>query len=245
MNDEEESSMKRNGEEGIRGNDGTEETAAEKTAKSKKKKKLMKIAVCLLFAAVIAGCGAGIYSFQRSRNYFSTDNAKVTAKLYNVMASSNGKLISWDVENGDFVEQDQVLGREEVLPYITSPITGAIVKNEGAVNQTVSAGTPLAVVADTSNLYIGVNVEETDIMKIHPGQVADIKLDAYPGKVWKGQVTEIDPATQTYFSNNPGFSTSGTYTKITQLIPVKVAIENKNGLPLVFGMNAAVKIHLK
>lgn len=234
MIDEEESRVERSEEE---------EAAAE--VRTKKKKKVVKIAIGLLFVVVIAGCIAGFYSFSMARSYFSTDNAKVTAKLYNVMAVTNGKLISWDVENGDLVEQDQVLGRQEVLPYITSPITGAIVKNDGAVNQVVSAGTPLAVVADTSNLYVGVNVEETDIMKIHLGQVAEIRLDAYPGKVFKGQVTEIDPATQTYFNNNPSFSTSGTYTKVTQLIPIKVAIENKDDLPLVFGMNATVKIHLK
>ena len=46
------------------------------------------------------------------------------------------------------------------------------------MNQTVSPGTPLAVVADTSNLYVGVNVEETDIMKIHLGQLVDVRLDA-------------------------------------------------------------------
>lgn len=207
--------------------------------------KIKKIVCLLLLAVVIIGCCVGYYMFSQSQNYFSTDNAKVTAKLYNVMPVTSGKLISWDVENGDLVEQDQVLGRQEVLPYITSPVNGTIVKNEGAVNQVVSPGTPLAVVADTSNLYIGVNVEETDIMKIHLGQIADIKLDAYPGQVFKGQVMEIDPATQTYFSNSPSFSTSGTYTKVTQLIPIKVSIENKENLPLVFGMNATVKIHLK
>ena len=72
-------------------------------------------------------------------NYFSTDNAKVTAKLYSVMPVTNGKLISWDVENGDLVEQDQVLGRQETLPYITSPISGTVVKNDGAVNQMAPA----------------------------------------------------------------------------------------------------------
>lgn len=212
---------------------------------SKKKGKLLKIVIPLLFAVVIGGCGFGIYTFTIKQNYFSTDNAKVTAKLYNVCGVTNGKLISWDVENGDLVEQNQVLGRQELLPYITSPITGTVVKNDGAVNQMASITPPLAVIADTSNLYIGVNVEETDIMKIHLGQVADIKLDAYPGKIFKGQVAEIDPATQSYFSNNPGFTTSGTYTKVTQLIPIKVTLENKEDLPLVFGMNANVKIHLK
>lgn len=221
---------------------GGEEEAGDQP---KKKGKLLKILIPLLFVVVIGGCAFGIYTFTMNQTYFSTDNAKVTAKLYNVCGVTNGKLISWDVENGDLVEQNQVLGRQEVLPYITSPITGTVVKNDGAVNQMASMSAPLAVIADTSNLYIGVNVEETDIMKIHLGQVADIKLDAYPGKVFKGQVAEIDPATQTYFSNNPGFTTSGTYTKVTQLIPIKVTLENKDNLPLVFGMNANVKIHLK
>ena len=103
----------------------------------------------------------------------------------------------------------------------------------------------MAVVADTSNLYIGVNVEETDIMKIRLGQMADVKIDAYPKRTFKGQVTEIDPTTQTYFTNTTSFSTSGTYTKVTQLIPIKVTIENKENLPLVFGMNATVRVHLK
>lgn len=207
--------------------------------------KLKKILVPLLLVVILAACGIGGYIYYSSTAYFKTDNAKVTAKLYSVKAVANGKLLSWDVENGDLVEQDQVLGRQEILPYITSPITGTVVKNEGAVNQMVALGTELAVVADTSDLYVGVNVEETDIMKIRLGQKADVSLDAYPGKVFKGQVIEIDPATQTYFSGSASFNTSGDYTKVTQLIPIKVAIENENNLPLVFGMNASVKILLK
>ena len=194
---------------------------------------------------MVIGCSAGYYIYSVNTNYFSTDNAKVTAKLYSVMPVTNGKLISWDVENGDLVEQDQVLGRQETLPYITSPISGTVVKNDGAVNQMANASTPVAVVADTSNLYIGVNVEETDIMKIRLGQMADVKIDAYPKRTFKGHVTEIDPTTQTYFTNTTSFSTSGTYTKVTQLIPIKVTIENKENLPLVFGMNATVRVHLK
>lgn len=223
----------------------TEQINVEDEEISSNKGKVKKFLLPLIAAVIIIGGGTALYMYSVSKNYFTTDNAKVTAKLYNVMPVTNGKLISWDVENGDLVEQNQVLGRQEVLPYLTSPITGTVVKNDGAVNETVSAGTPLAVIADTANLYVGVNVEETDIMKIHTGQLVDVKLDAYPGKVFKGQVSEIDPATQTYFSNNAGFSTSGTYTKITQLIPIKVTIENKEDLPLVFGMNATVKVHLK
>ena len=92
------------------------------------KGKLKKFLYPLLFAIVIIGCSAGYYIYSVNTNYFSTDNAKVTAKLYSVRPVTNGKLISWDVENGDLVEQDQVLGRQETLPYITSPISGTVVQ---------------------------------------------------------------------------------------------------------------------
>lgn len=213
--------------------------------KDAKKKSIKRILYPLLFLVVLCACFGGYYVYSQNQNYFTTDNAKVTAKLYNVMPVTNGKLISWDVENGDLVEKDQVLGRQETLPYITSPISGTVVRNDGAVGQVAAASSPVAIVADTANLYIGVNIEETDIMKIRVGQSVDVHIDAYPKRTFKGQVTEIDPATQTYFSGASSFTTSGTYTKVTQLIPVKVSIENEENLPLMYGMNATVKIHLQ
>ncbi|MDF2838696.1 MAG: hypothetical protein K0S60_399 [Evtepia sp.] len=145
----------------------------------------------------------------------------------------------------DFVDKDEVLGRTQGLPYITSPIKGTVVQDNVEKGQVVSATTQLAVIADTDHLYVGVNVEETEIAKIAIGQNVNIKIDAYPGKTFSGTVTEIGSTTQTYFSANSSFTTSGTYTKVTQYIPVKVEISNPDNLPLIFGMNATVKFDLK
>lgn len=204
-----------------------------------------KFMIPLLLAVVLLGGGIGGYFYYMHTMYLKTDNARVTAKLYSVKAVANGRLLFWDVEEGDLVEQDQILGRQETLPYITSPVTGTVVKNDGALNQTVAQGTELAVVADTSDFYISMNIEETDLMKIFLGQKADVTLDGYKGKVFKGQISEISSATQTYFSGLSSFTTSGEFTKVTQYIPVRVSIENAENLPMVYGMNAAVKIHLK
>lgn len=208
-------------------------------------KKFKKFIYPALIVIVIAGLCVGYYFYSVDKNYFKTDNAKVTAKMYSITPISNGKLLEWNVETGDLVKKDEILGRQEILPYITSPIDGTVVKCDVTSNQTVSAANQLAVIADTSNMYIGVNIEETDITKIKVGQQVDIKIDAYSGKVFKGHVTEIDEATQTYFSGTSSFTTSGTYTKVTQLIPVKVNIENEENLPMTLGMNATVKIYLK
>lgn len=204
-----------------------------------------KIIYPVLIVLVIVSCSIGYYFYSTNVLYFKTDNAKITSKMYTITPVTNGKVIEWNVDVGDVVKKDQVLGRQQVLPYITSPINGTIVKNDVVKNETVSATTALAIVADTDNMYVGVNIEETDIRKILVGQDVKITLDAYPDKTFKGKVTEIDNTTQTYFSGTSSLSTSGTYTKVTQLVPVKVSIENNDNLPLTLGMNAIVKIKLK
>ena len=204
-----------------------------------------KIIYPVLIVLVIVSCSIGYYFYSTNVLYFKTDNAKITSKMYTITPVTNGKVIEWNVDVGDVVKKDQVLGRQQVLPYITSPINGTIVKNDVVKNETVSAATPLAIVADTDNMYVGVNIEETDIRKILVGQDVKITLDAYPDKTFKGKVTEIDNTTQTYFSGTSSLSTSGTYTKVTQLVPVKVSIENNDNLPLTLGMNAIGKIKLK
>jgi len=218
---------------------------AEKNLMNKPNKKVKKLLWPVLILLVLALCGAVYYFVILDNHYFTTDNAKVTAKMHTITPVTSGELLEWYAQEGQKVTKGQILGRQATLPYIVSPINGTIIKNNALEKQMVSPSTQLAVVADTDNLYIGVNVEETDIMKIKVGQKAIVKIDAYGNKTFHGKVTEIDQITQTYFSNTTSFSTSGTYTKVTQLIPVKVVIENEENLPLTFGMNATVKINTK
>ncbi|HEX9026268.1 MAG TPA: efflux RND transporter periplasmic adaptor subunit [Clostridium sp.] len=223
-------------------------TLTEKNSKKINFKKIFskKILYPVLIIIVILGCSIGYYFYISSVNYFTTDNAKVTAKMYSITPVTSGKILEWNVNAGDLVKKDEVLGRQEILPYITSPIDGTVVKSDIIKNQAVAATSQLAVVADTSNMYVGVNVEETDIMKIKVGQEVKVDIDAYPSRTFKGTVTEIDNTTQTYFSTSASsLTTSGTYTKVTQLIPVKVSIENNENLPMTLGMNAVVKIKVK
>lgn len=209
-------------------------------------KKAKKILILLLFVAVVGGCAGAYYYFSQSGTTLKTDNAKVTARMYPITAVSASKLLEWNVEKGDLVVKDQVLGRQETLPNIVSPIDGTVVKCDATVGMQASPSTQLAIIADTENMYIGVNIEETEITKVAVGQSVDVTIDAYGDRIFHGKVTEIDSATQTYFTSGlTSFSTSGEYTKVKQLIPVKVSIENPEGLPMLYGMNCNVTIHIK
>ena len=108
-----------------------------------------------------------------------------------------------------------------------------------------NASDVLLVVAKTTDIYITANVEETNILKIQPGQNAVITLDAY-GRSFNGYVETVNTVTSTKLTGSvSSFTTSGTYTKVTQLIPVKIRVLDEIDLANIIGTNATVKIRIK
>ena len=52
-------------------------------------------------------------------------------------------------------------------------------------------GSTLMTLADMSVITAEVKIDETDIINLKLGQLADVTVDALPGKVFKGHVTEV------------------------------------------------------
>src|SRR5437016_2165196 len=93
-----------------------------------------------------------------------------------------------------------VLARsEDVLrkTMYTSPINGIVSYLPERVGDYVvpgiqnSNGSVLMTLSDMSTVTAEVKVDETDIVNVKMGQQADVTIDAVPGKVFKGKVTEI------------------------------------------------------
>ncbi|HZK88034.1 MAG TPA: efflux RND transporter periplasmic adaptor subunit [Anaerovoracaceae bacterium] len=230
--------------------------------------KAKKIIIPVVIALLIIGIGAGGYFFYESANYYNTDNASVSAHMVNIVPMVSGTISSWNIEEGDKVKQGQILGNLDVFSMVSSskvdqtalensansilakaevraPIDGEIVQSNVIKGVSVAIGSTVAVVADTSDMFIKANIEETNIFKIKPEQKVSIKIDAYPGKNFAGYVESVAPATQNAFSQFSSLNTSGTYSKVTQMIPVRISIINDENLPLLIGMNATIKISIK
>jgi multidrug resistance efflux pump len=213
-----------------------------KTANRKINKPLLIGAAIVI---LLVGLGIGGYLLYESDFYYQTDNAKVDTTLYQLTANASGKLVKVDVVQGEEVKAGQVLARVENGPYIKSPIDGAVLDVKLQAGDYVSPADVVAVVANTSDIGIKANVEETDILKIHEGQSATVTLDAY-GQSFEGYVEEVDPVTSAKLSGAiSSFTTSGTYTKITQLLSVKIKLLEDVDLADVIGTNATVKIRIK
>lgn len=76
---------------------------------------------------------------------------------------------------------------------IKSDIGGEVFQLLAEKGEWVSPQKPVAIVGNSGDYLIHMEVDEVDIAKIKPGQTAIIALDAYKGKAFKGHVTRIIP----------------------------------------------------
>ncbi|MDO7905943.1 HlyD family efflux transporter periplasmic adaptor subunit [Paenibacillus sp. JX-17] len=198
----------------------------------------------LVILALIAG---GAYYYYQNVTYIKTDDARVAADIVPIYATQGGTLNSWTVKEGQILSKSAVMGKINngtTAFNVAAPTQGTLIKNQAKEGQMVQPGTALGQIADMKDLYIIANVDEDQIKDIEVGSNVDVTVDGDPNTTIQGNVEEIGYATNSVFSLMPASNTSGSYTKVTQKVQVKIGISNysKNVLP---GMNASIVITKK
>ncbi len=109
---------------------------------------------------------------------------------------------------------------------ILSPLTGTVSKlnsevGERVVGTATMAGTEVMTIADLNEMEARVDIGETDVVLISPGQCAHLEVDAFKDKKCNGVVTEIANS-----SKNAAASSSGSSQDATKF-EVKIRIKEK------------------
>jgi HlyD family secretion protein len=119
---------------------------------------------------------------------------------------------------------------------IRAPLAGTIISRPvevGVVIQSASAnisgGTPLMTMADLTEMQVRTLVDETDLGRVTPGLSAQVMVEAYPNRPFRGTVLKIEP--QAVVDQN------------VTMFPVLVRLDNREKL-LKPGMNADVQIEV-
>jgi len=127
---------------------------------------------------------------------------------------------------------------------ITAPANGIVASRSVQVGQEVSPGQTLMQLAGDRKVWVVANFKETQVGEMRVGQPAEIKVDAYPDKVFKGKVESLSPATGARFSMLPPDNATGNFVKVTQRIPIKIAFtEIDPNAPLRVGMSVEVTVN--
>jgi membrane fusion protein (multidrug efflux system) len=125
---------------------------------------------------------------------------------------------------------------------VTAPADGVISDlsvNEGEI---ISPGQPIAELVPTE-IHVVANFKETQIGRMRPGDRAEIKVDAYPGRTFEGEVESLSGGTGARFSLLPPDNASGNFVKVVQRVPVRIRwLSPLDGLTLQAGLSADVKV---
>ncbi|WP_022687733.1 HlyD family secretion protein [Sphingomonas phyllosphaerae] len=108
---------------------------------------------------------------------------------------------------------------------IRAAINGRVGDRTVEVGQYAGTGTRLMSLVPLDKLYITANFKETQLALMRPGQPVEIKVDALDGIALKGRVASFSPGTGAQFSLLPPQNATGNFTKITQRVPVRIALE--------------------
>jgi membrane fusion protein (multidrug efflux system) len=113
--------------------------------------------------------------------------------------------------------------------YIYAPTDGMVVRKDANAGQVVSPGTTLVTITKGNHVWVEANFKETQLANVRPGESVEIEVDAYPGKVYHGEVESINEATGASTALLPPDNSTGNFTKVVQRIAVRIHFVPYNG----------------
>lgn len=163
------------------------------------------------------------------------------------MASEQLKAAEFNIESATASLREAEENLTKTVIY--SPIDGiisslSVEKGERVVGTSQMAGTEMLRIADFNMMEVLVDVNENDIIRITKGDTADIDVDAYPGRTFKGVVTQIANSAKNLTATTSALTDVTNFEVRIRLLPESYAdlLEN-DPIPFRPGMSASVEIN--
>lgn len=165
-------------------------------------------------------------------------------------AKNQANASGYQVKDAMAMLKEQKTNLERTI--IRAPASGIISvlnieKGERVVGTMQMSGTEIMRIADLNAMEVQVEVSENDIIRVKTGDPAMIEVDAYNGKKFSGQVTEISNSASNLGTNALGGMSTDQVTKF--LVKVRINKESyedlntgRNSIPFKPGMSATVEI---
>ena len=107
---------------------------------------------------------------------------------------------------------------------IVAPESGIVSERRVRTGQLVSPGTQVISLVQ-SEIWVQANYKETQVRHLRSGDPAEIRVDAFPGVIFRGKVDRVSPASGSQFALLPPDNATGNFTKIVQRVPVKIVLD--------------------
>ena len=110
---------------------------------------------------------------------------------------------------------------------LRAPIDGIVGNRSAQVGAYATTGSQLISLVPARGLWIDANFKESQLARIRPGSPATVKVDSIRGRVFRGRVLSVAPATGAQFSVLPPENATGNFTKIVQRVAVRIGLDDE------------------
>ena len=148
------------------------------------------------------------------------------------------------------IEQAEAAVRQAELDLsytkIYAPEDGRITRKTVEQGVLLQPGQALFVLVP-AEMWVVANFKETQLDRMRAGQQVEIKVDAYPGVIFKGHVDSFQTGTGSRFSLLPPENATGNYVKVVQRLPVKIVFDEQSDSEhlLAPGMSAEPEVKVR
>ena len=113
---------------------------------------------------------------------------------------------------------------------IIAPSDGVVSLRQVRPGQYVGVGSQVTTVTALPRIWVIANYKETQLAHMAVGERARITVDSFPGHTLKGHVLAFAPGSGAQFALLPPDNATGNFTKVVQRVPIKIAIDDADGL---------------
>jgi len=175
------------------------------------------------------------------QDYIALSGDIIAGSTVDVYSDAAGKIAEVYVVMGQRVNKgDRIAAVDPSRPGMefrwgvaTAPISGTVVTLPAQVGMTISQAVPLARISGGGALEIRLFVAERFISKMELNLPCEITLDAWPGDIFRGSISEIaptvDPASRT-MEVRVNVNNAGSKLKAGMFAKVKLITEHKDNI---------------
>jgi membrane fusion protein, multidrug efflux system len=127
---------------------------------------------------------------------------------------------------------------------ITAPVAGRVTRLTAAKGNYAAVGQALMMFVPR-DVWVTANFKETQLLTVKPGDPVEIRIDTFPGRIFKGHVDSIQAGSGTAFSLLPAENATGNFVKIVQRVPVKIVFDEPPDVLLGPGMSVVPTVRTK
>jgi multidrug efflux pump subunit AcrA (membrane-fusion protein) len=174
-------------------------------------------------------------------DYIELSGDLIAGSTVDTYSDAAGKIVSLNVSAGSYVTRGSPIGTVDpskpgmtyALYTVRAPISGTVVSLPAEVGMTISQSTPIARISGGGGLEVQLYVPERFISKVSRNLPAQITLDAWPGELFRGNVSEISPTVDVSSRTEMikvNVDNSGSRLKAGMFAKVKIITESKNNI---------------